>query len=251
MAYAKGWDASTPDGAITPAADIDVEIQDTKVAVGERLAEFVPEWADDLAQPKKLAIVYGDLASRPSTPDFAGELYFATDTGTLFVADGTPAWVSVTTIVEEGDDEVVSTSFSMSAMLASSYQIPVDTNWHKLSGWTVVGSRGTFYSGGQPTRFVAPASGDYKVSVVFYCGLSAGNVVKGAYGINGGTPSADETARIISPDSMGVGVPLEFIVYSMATGSYVELYVQNELGSAAAPWIYAGGWTHVSMHRLP
>ena len=106
MAYSKGWDASEPDGAITPAADIDVEIQDTKVAVGERLVEVIPLWADDLEQPKKLSIIVDVIANRAATPDFAGEMFFATDTQVLYVADATPEWKSTGGIVvEEGEEQ--------------------------------------------------------------------------------------------------------------------------------------------------
>lgn len=251
MAYSVSWDEGVPVGATTPAADIDTEIQKVKTSLRERLEQVMPDFDSDVLDPKKLTIDADVLASRPANPSYQGQMYFATDTGSFYVGNAALEWVTSTTIVEEGDDETPSASFSASMTLTASYQLPADTNWHVLSGWSVKGSRGTFYSGSTPTRLLIPASGDYKLSAVIYAGLADGIGLKCGYGVNGSAPFAAQFARILTEQSIGVGIPLEVIVYSLSAGNYLELHVQHEVGGSPTPWVYANGWTHISLHRLP
>lgn len=250
MVYSIGWDASSPDGAITPAADIDEEIQNLKTSLGERLVEVIPEWADDGEEPKKLAIVVGTLAARPAAPDFAGERYFAEDTQTLYIGNTALEWVSTGGIVvEEGDPEAVSQSFSAFLTLSSSYNLPSDTSWHKLAGYTDEGHRGSFYSGTQPSRITVPTAGDYKFSCVFCLASGSDVSMDVGYGILG-APNPVITAFAHKAGEVEGGYPLEFIVHSFAVGNYVEFWVKQATGTSSA-WVYSSGYTHITVHRLP
>lgn len=247
MVYSISWDEGVPVGATTPAADIDTEIQKVKTSLRERLEDVLPDFDDDLLDPKKITIDSDVLANRPASPSYQGQLYFASDTSSLYIGDAALAWIAVATVVEEGDDETPSASFSVTAALSSTYNLPADTNWHKLSGWTVKGTRGTFYSGGSPTRFTVPSSGDYKYSAAIWMG-TGGTIGKAGFGINGGTPSAFVFGREI--DTGGAAV-LEFVLHSQSAGDYVEFYVQNESITSPSTVVHANDWTHVTIHRLP
>lgn len=245
MAYAQGWDPSAPDGAITPAADIDVEIQNTKVAIGERLVEFVPEWADDLKQPKKIAIVYGEISARPATPDFPGELYFATDTGILYIANGTPEWVSVqANIVEEGDDTATTLTYYIAANKVGDQSIAAGA-WTPLSGWAVALQNATIYTSGQPTRFTAPAAGVYDLfASIVTEGSGHGQL---AFRVNGG-PSFVAAQTTYAQNS---GNDLCHVIgglYNLSVGDYVEVcyYTTNVFGEKIL-----STYSHVKIVRLP
>lgn len=56
MVYVQSWDNAAPDGATTPAADIDAEIRNLKVAISERMDDLVGDtnWANDGVEPKTL-----------------------------------------------------------------------------------------------------------------------------------------------------------------------------------------------------
>ncbi len=56
MAYSETWDNAAPDGTITPAADLDVELQNLKSAISERMDDLVGpgNWANDVVEPKTL-----------------------------------------------------------------------------------------------------------------------------------------------------------------------------------------------------
>ena len=72
MAYTVPWDEASPDGAITPAADIDVELQNLKTSVAERLEDVIPDWRDDLVDPKVLAPYVIDNSSVWALYEFTG-----------------------------------------------------------------------------------------------------------------------------------------------------------------------------------
>jgi len=56
MAYAQVWDNSAPDGSVVLAADLDVEIQNLKKAITERMNDLVgaTNWENDLVDPKEI-----------------------------------------------------------------------------------------------------------------------------------------------------------------------------------------------------
>ena len=244
MPYSQTWDASAPDGAITPAADIDAEFQNLKVALGERLAQIMPEWADDLEDPKKIAIVIGTAAARPATPDFAGEMYFASDIATLYVADSTPAWVATGGLPDEGDDETTSSAFNVTAILSANQSIPqaVDT---ALSGWTIPGSRGQFYSGAQPTRFTIPAKGDYFLTAHVYVQSGATWTLK--FASNGNLPYTGQSQEYTLDHASTIS--LSRVLINLSVGDYIEVIV-NQV-SAVPQDVYGSAYTVFVMHRLP
>ena len=245
MAYSKGWDASAPDGAITPAADIDTEIQDTKVAVGERLVQVIPEWADDLKDPKKLSIVADVIANRAATPDFPGEMFFATDTQVLYIADTTPEWKSTGGIVEEGDPESPpSTSLFVAANLASQATIASTGAWIKLQGWTIPNQSGSFYDGGSPSRFTISTTGSYKVSGSFNI-LPSNSPTTVAAGTNGFNPVSGIAA---GPVAGVVNAAGSFsTIMTFVTAGYIEFWAKNT--GAASSFIYTT--SNITIHRLP
>ncbi len=53
MAYSVAWDESDPAGSV-PANTIDTEIQETKIAIRERIEQVIPDWSDDLVDPKTI-----------------------------------------------------------------------------------------------------------------------------------------------------------------------------------------------------
>lgn len=96
MAYTRAWNEATPAGTL-PADQIDTAIQDDKIAVRERLEQVIPDFGNDLIDPKVLAagsarISVGTEAARPANPTLDGEVYFATDTETLSIGSG-GAWI--------------------------------------------------------------------------------------------------------------------------------------------------------------
>jgi len=245
MAYGQGWDASAPDGAITPAADIDAEIQDTKVAVGERLVEFVPEWADDLKQPKKISIVSGAHADRPATPDFQGEMWFSIDTQILYIADATPEWKSTGGIaVEDGDPEAPpSTTLYIYAKLAGLGTIPATNSWTLLGGWEDVLQYGTFYIPITfPFRFYLNTAGTYKIDSAFVIDPN-GSATHVDYGVNGADPTG--TARGIVDGA--AGTPSFNKIQTFSAGDYIEFYAKCAGGGSAS--VYTN--SHIAIHRLP
>lgn len=54
MAYNVAWDESLPDGDITAADDLDTELQNLKTSLRERLEQVIPDFGDDLVDPKVL-----------------------------------------------------------------------------------------------------------------------------------------------------------------------------------------------------
>jgi hypothetical protein len=70
MAYTIPWDEASPDGAITPAADIDVELQNLKTSIRERIEDVIPDWANDGVDPKTIPLVDSQycIAQVPNTP---------------------------------------------------------------------------------------------------------------------------------------------------------------------------------------
>lgn len=243
MAYGVGWDPSSPDGAITPAADIDVEIQNVKTAIGERLVEFVPEWADDLKQPKKIAIVYGALSARPAAPDFPGEMYFATDTQTLFIADATPAWLSTGGIVEEGED-VPSTTFFVAGHLAALKTIPATDTWTKLSGYVITNQSGSFYDSGFPSRFTVTTPGSYLLIGSFGI-LPSNSPTTVSYGTNGSNPIASLQTPYVGGVSIAAASFSAILTFPVA--GYIEFFAKCSGGSDA----YIQTTSGITIHRLP
>lgn len=246
MAYAQGWDASSPDGALTPAADIDVEFQNLKVAIGERLAEVIPEWADDLEEPKKLAIVYGDLASRPAAPDFPGELYFAIDNATLYIGDATPAWVGIggLTVPEEGEDTGSATYF-VAANKGGDQIIGPLSGWIPLSLYVVATSYGVWYSGGSPTRFTAPVGGTYEITASLSVkGIAVFNM---GFRVNGSLMGGS-LAQIQSVGGTTASHASIHGVYTLAAGDYVEFVVDNI--TPIVSLTVMGTYSHIKIVRM-
>jgi hypothetical protein len=90
MAYTVPWDESSPDGAITPAADIDVELQDLKTSVAERLEQVIPGWRDDLVDPKVIPSTVIDASTA-----FSWSIFFASGT-TIIPNTGVQTQISLT-----------------------------------------------------------------------------------------------------------------------------------------------------------
>jgi len=245
MAYGQGWDASTPDGAITPAADIDEEIQNLKVALGERLVQVMPEWADDLKDPKKLSIVYGDLASRPAAPDFAGEMYFAEDNATLYIGNAALEWVAIGGTIEApppGTDPISQTYYVAANKGAN--QAIGGSSTTALSGWVVASSFGTWYSGGQPTRLTCPAGGSYEL----YASVAVENVnlCRLQFKVNG--TSGVAAATRFQPHGGPANASIQG-AFQLVAGDYVELFMTTEVSIPSINVL--GTYSHVKITRHP
>ncbi|MHC4316007.1 MAG: hypothetical protein ACYSW3_26495 [Planctomycetota bacterium] len=98
MAYSVPWDETRPPGATTPAADLDVVIQDVQIALRERLEQVIEDFANDGTDPKIMiegtARVLVDIATNlPANPDFEGQVFFAEDTVQLYVGDSGLNWI--------------------------------------------------------------------------------------------------------------------------------------------------------------
>lgn len=238
MAYTISWDEGVPVGATTPAADIDTELQKIKTGLRERLEQVIPDFDDDLADPKKLAIVIGDAASRPASPDYAGEMYFAYDTGILYIGDPVPAWVSVGQIVEPGD-EAESTTLSWCGRLTGDNNFAGGA-WHALAGWTTVSDFGGFYSGAQPTRITFPASGRYVVHINAV--VDSGNIDLGIDLNGSGSPFTGLSRSIVN----GVTTSLSRVMLFNA-GDYIEFVVQADIFGTI---IKGSPYTTAYVHRL-
>lgn len=246
MAYTQGWDASAPDGATTPAADIDVEIQNLKTALGERLVQVIPEWADDLEDPKKIAIVYGLIADRPGTPDFPGELYFATDTGVLYIADGTPEWKAAGTGItppEEGEDTGSATYFVAANKLGT--QACGGGGTTVISGWIVATGYGSWYSGGSPTRFTCPAGGTYELFASV--AVENVNICRLQFRVNGSSLVAAATR--FQPHSTNPTSASIQGAWTLAAGDYVELLLTTEVSLPSVNLL--GTYSHIKITRHP
>lgn len=65
MPYSIPWDETEPVGAVTPAADIDEELQELKVSIRERMNDIVGagNWEDDLVDPKVVTLTHFVVSS--------------------------------------------------------------------------------------------------------------------------------------------------------------------------------------------
>lgn len=94
MAYSESWDEAAPPGS-SNAATIDTIIQLVKTALRERLEQVIPDFGDDLIDPKRIVIGIDVVANRPAAIDaYAGEVFYATDETIIYVFDGTD-WVNI------------------------------------------------------------------------------------------------------------------------------------------------------------
>lgn len=103
MAYSIPWDEASPDGAITPAADLDVEIQDVKTSLRERLEQVIPDFGDDLVDPKVI----------PLTAIQGLDLYCAAYSPGLVGLTATPAFLPLTLQSENGGYTVLGTEITL------------------------------------------------------------------------------------------------------------------------------------------
>lgn len=103
MAYGQSWDETTPVGA-SDAGDLDTDIQNTKVAIRERLEDVIDDFANDAVDPKQLNL---------------GPICKVTLTSALAVADSTDTTIDWTS--EVFDDDAVHDSGDPSYLT-----IPVD-----------------------------------------------------------------------------------------------------------------------------
>lgn len=94
MPYVQPWDETTPDGAVTPANTIDTIIINLETAIRERLQQVIPGFGNDLVDPKVLAVQSGVEANRPAVQS-VGHVYFATDTGRLWLGKADGTWVDI------------------------------------------------------------------------------------------------------------------------------------------------------------
>jgi len=243
MAYSVSWDEGVPVGATTPAADIDTEIQKVKTSMRERLEQVMPDFDSDVLDPKLLTIQTDTLAARPAAPDYAGQMYFAYDTAVLYIGNASLAWVATGGIVEEGDDETPSQTLDCSAVLSSNQSILGGGTFRELTGWSVQHNRGEFYNGTSPTRFTAPALGDYYIQ----CDLEIENDFDAtlAFSSNGGLPYVGQV-RNVSADHRNC-LSLNKIL-PLSAGDYVEILVANN--SAPPRNVYGSDSTVFTIHRL-
>jgi len=123
MAYVIPWDEASPDGAITPAADIDVELQDLKTSVAERLEQVIPGWRDDLVDPKVIPSAAIDNSSA-----FAWSIFFAS--GTVLVP---------------------STGAQLQLSLTQGLNVPGENPWSTSGGNAVLPDDGSYVVIGNPT----------------------------------------------------------------------------------------------------
>lgn len=90
--YSRDWNESTPPGT-APANTLDTIIQHFKTDVRERVSVVIPGWADNDEDPKRVMLPGGLIADRP-VGLYTGEVYFASDTQTLSLWNGTE-WVDI------------------------------------------------------------------------------------------------------------------------------------------------------------
>lgn len=91
MPYNQAWNEAAPLGS-APANTLDTIIQNVKVSLRERLEQCIPDFGDDLVEPKRIRIDTGTLVERPEVPEFPGHLYYSTDNRFLYIGAG-GAWV--------------------------------------------------------------------------------------------------------------------------------------------------------------
>jgi hypothetical protein len=91
MAYTKVWDEAAPPGSL-PADQIDTAIQDTKIALRERLEQVIPNFGSDAEDPKKVkAVLVGDVVDRPAVTT-SGIVFVATDEGKVYFSLDGGTW---------------------------------------------------------------------------------------------------------------------------------------------------------------
>jgi hypothetical protein len=88
----RDWNESTPPGT-APANTLDTIIQHFKTDVRERVSVVIPGWANNGEDPKRVMLPGGLIAARPAGL-YTGEVYFASDTQTLSLWNGTE-WVDI------------------------------------------------------------------------------------------------------------------------------------------------------------
>lgn len=195
VAYTKSWDESAPIGATTPAADLDVIIQDLKIALRERLEQVIPDFGNDGVDPKVIP-----LANIEGT-----EAYCA-----FFVAgatlSGSPAIFSGLTIQSQVGGYTLEAG-------GTGIEVPNDGTY-SLNGSLVVtappgaivlidvsSTGGTYYGS---TAVLAPSAslaGNVQVAVAItavFVGLTAGDVIQvSGYNSGSGTASHNGSNLIV------------------------------------------------------
>lgn len=93
--YIFPWDEATPDGALTPANQIDDLIIALKKAIRERLNDVVFDFGVDTAEPKVLKVQTGLATERPATAKGLGHPFVASDTKVLSIGLANGTWVDI------------------------------------------------------------------------------------------------------------------------------------------------------------
>jgi len=237
MAYTVSWDEGVPVGATTPASDIDIEIQKVKTSLRERLEQVLPDFDTDGVDPKKLSIIIGTTATRPATPDYPGEMFFATETGVLYIGDSTPVWIAVGAVIGDPDTPEVSIASACTLTLASNYTVP--NAWGLIPTWQKVYDNGNMFNAGNPERVTFPSTGVYMISTSLVIDPTAGtrnvpcyfkvfrNGVVASSGGWGLTSSKDQT------DPSGTtyfSCLAQTSVFNYQVGEYIDWRVENQAG---------------------
>lgn len=138
MAYSNSWDETDPDGAVVSSSQIDEEINQVKTDVRERIEQVIPGWADDTVDPKVLGegegrILVDTEGNLPGSPDFEGQVFYATDTDNLYVATDASTWTQFTPSGTGGGSK------------GSGYSLLTFLNWSQVGNSS--GSLRTLYTG--------------------------------------------------------------------------------------------------------
>ena len=208
MAYVIPWDEASPDGAITPAAYIDVELQDLKTSVAERLEDVIPGWRDDLVDPKVLAPYVIDNSSVWATYDFSGAQSIR--------SDGVPVIIPLNQILDVGGDGVWgNVGGRIITPLAGSYVFLTHIRYSCFSPvtgtaqlqWVAGGAGGTSYMGAAQVAYYnthaavsARIQGNATIISVIKDWTAAGEfelVVQNSSGIGSGLYSIDGVTSYI------------------------------------------------------
>lgn len=127
MAYAYPIDINAPDGDTTPVSDLDVREQNLKKAYNERLDQVIEDFSDDLVDPKIMIagtarVLVDTEANKPANADFEGQMFFAEDTGSLYIGDVALDWIEATPAAAEVEQTVIFDGNMMMAQKPHDYE---------------------------------------------------------------------------------------------------------------------------------
>jgi len=179
MAYSVDWDETAPDGASVLASDIDIHIQNDKVATRERLEDMFPDWANDAIDPKPPTgiMASGPTGEKPTAPTFDGQLFYDETVKILYTGTdigGTPTWVDV----GGSGSSILNDIYNKSRVIVNktAAQSLVDATPTTIS-WdaTVEISDAALWVIGAPTNIVVQETGTYLVALNTALAVTGGN----------------------------------------------------------------------------